>query len=115
MATVGADSLFFARDQGLPIKAIMAPMAVSPLALVAHKELGIKSFQDMKGKKVAISNGSAYWDFLKKKYGWSDSDQVTYNGSLAVWLQDKNLITQAYATNEVSRCSSRTSLTTFSC
>jgi NitT/TauT family transport system substrate-binding protein len=100
MATVAADGLLFARDQGLPIKAIMSPLAVNPTALASHKELGIKSFADMKGHKVAISKGSSYGDYLKKKYAWSDSDQATYNGSLAVWLTDKNLITQLFATNE---------------
>jgi NitT/TauT family transport system substrate-binding protein len=101
MATISADTLLFSRDQGIPMKAFMNPLASLPLVLVAHKEMGIKGFADMKGKKVAVSNGSSYWDFLKKKYGFSDNDKATFQGSIAVWLQDKNLITQSFATNEV--------------
>jgi NitT/TauT family transport system substrate-binding protein len=100
MATINADTLLFARDQGLPVKAVMAPMAINPLAFASHKDLGITGFPAMKGHKIAVSKGVTYWDYLKKQFGFSDSDQTTYNGSLAVWLQDKSLITQVYATNE---------------
>jgi NitT/TauT family transport system substrate-binding protein len=101
MATIGADALLFSRDQGIPIKVLMNPLARLPLGLVAHRELGVKGFEDMKGKKVAVSASSSYWDYMKKKYDWSDGDKATFNGSIAVWLQDKKLITQAFATNEV--------------
>ncbi len=101
IAAVSLDQLLFARDQGIPVKMFMAPQARLPEALVAHKELGITGFEDMVGHKVAVSNGTVYWEFLKGKYGFKDSDKTTYTGSIATWLQDKNLITQAFATNEL--------------
>ncbi len=100
MCAMNCDSLLFARDQGLPLKVIMSPFSQAPQVLVAHKELSITGFADMKGHKVAVSNGSTFWDYLKKKYGYSDGDLETYSGSIASWLQDKTLITQAFATNE---------------
>jgi NitT/TauT family transport system substrate-binding protein len=100
MASVGADNLLFSRDQGMPLKVIMSPTAQLPIAFVAHKEANVKGFDDFKNRPVATSNGTSYWDFMRKKYGLNDANKRTYTGSMAVWLQDKSLICQCIATNE---------------
>ena len=41
-----------------------------------------------------------YWQFLKSKYGFKDSQARPYTFNLAPWLSDKTLTQQGYITNE---------------
>jgi NitT/TauT family transport system substrate-binding protein len=54
----GGNSLMTARAEGLPIKAIGAIFRKSPVALMSLAKLGIKTPQDMIGKRVGIISPS---------------------------------------------------------
>src|SRR5579875_23532 len=96
----GIDSVMIAKQQGIDLVALFAPMQISPQVLIAHKEAGVKGFEDMKGKSIAVSDFANYFDWLAKKYGWSQSQRVKYTGTLQDFLTNKSLITQGYYTAE---------------
>jgi NitT/TauT family transport system substrate-binding protein len=96
----GIDNILVAKQEGIDLVALFAPMQISPQVLIAHKETGIKGFEDMKGKSIAVSDFVYWWDWLVKKYGWSQSQRVKYNGTLQDFLLNKELITQGYYMNE---------------
>ena len=56
----------------------MSSVHAEPITVVARKEAGVKSFEDLKGKRVNIGNpGSgvrATWEVLEAEYGWKRDD-----------------------------------------
>lgn len=96
------DSILHMNAAGFPARAFMTAFQTSPQMLMAHPDSGINSFEDMKGRGVMISQGSraTFWPFLRKKYGWQDTQLRSYSGQLAQWLSDKTLVQQGFVTNE---------------
>ena len=87
---------------GAPIKAVMASMQSDPQVLIAHPDQGIKSIADMKGKPILLSDASvtAFWVWLKSKYGFTDDQVRKYDFSDAPFLADKRAIQEGYLTSE---------------
>ena len=85
-----------------PVKAVAAFMDKDPQVLIAHPDQGINSIADMKGRPILLSDASitAFWVWLKAKYGFSDDQVRKYNYSAAPFLADKRIIQQGYATSE---------------
>jgi NitT/TauT family transport system substrate-binding protein len=54
IGVTGGDQLLSARSQGLPVKAIAAIFRQSPVALMALAESGIKTPQDLVGKRIGV-------------------------------------------------------------
>ncbi len=54
IGVTGGDQLLIARSQGLPLKAIAAIFRQSPVALMALADSGIKTPQDMMGKRIGV-------------------------------------------------------------
>ena len=54
IGVTGADQLLVARSQGLPLKAMAAIFRQSPVALMALADSGIKTPQDMVGKRIGV-------------------------------------------------------------
>jgi NitT/TauT family transport system substrate-binding protein len=100
MGTCSADGLLIAKSQGIDLVGLMAAFQSNPQVLIAHKEQGIKSFADMKGKDIAVSDFANFFDYLANKYGWGQSQRVKYTGTLQDFLANKNQITQGYYTAE---------------
>ena len=93
-----AAAILMARDKGMPVTAFFATYDTHPQVLMFHKENPIKDFADLAGRTVAITPGAAYWDYLQKKYRLKGKvKQINYSGQIALFLQDKALVTQAYA------------------
>ena len=100
-ATLDGGSLLFARDQGIPAVGIFATFQTFPQGLMSHAENPIKTFNDLKGRAVAISPGAGYWLYIEKKYNLAGKVQIiNYNGQLASWLHDPKAVTQNYVTSE---------------
>lgn len=53
----GAVEILQARDKGIPIKAIAAIYKENPIVYFSHKDSGIKTPNDFKGKKIGVKNG----------------------------------------------------------
>ena len=88
--------------EGAPVKAVAAFMQKDPQVLIAHPDQGIHSIADMKGRPILLADASitAFWVWLKAKYGFGDDQVRKYNYSSAPFLADKRVIQQGYATSE---------------
>ena len=85
-----------------PVKAVAAFMQKDPQVLIAHPGQGIRSLADMKGRPILLSDASitAFWVWLKAKYGFTDDQVRKYNFNSAPFLADKRVIQQGYLTSE---------------
>ncbi len=86
----------------VPVKAVAAFMQKDPQVLIAHPDVGIKSLADMKGHPILLGDASvtAFWVWLKAKYGFSDDQIRKYTFSNAPFLADKRIVQQGYVTSE---------------
>ena len=88
--------------QGAPVRAVAAFMQKDPQVLIAHPDAGIRSLADMKGHPIMLSDASvtAFWPWLKAKYGFSDDQVRKYTFNNAPFLADKRLVQEGYLTSE---------------
>ena len=86
----------------VPVKAVAAFMQKDPQVLIAHPDAGIKSLADMKGHPILLSDASvtAFWVWLKSKYGFTDGQVRKYTFNNAPFLADKRIVQQGYVTSE---------------
>ena len=87
---------------GVPLRAVMAIFQKDPQVLISHPRRDINSLADMRGKPVLISAAtmSAFWPWLKAKFGFSDKQIRRYTYNLAPFIQDPNAIQEGYLTSE---------------
>jgi NitT/TauT family transport system substrate-binding protein len=87
---------------GAPIKAVMAVFQKDPQVLIAHPRMDVKRLADMKGKPIMIADASttAFWPWLKARYGFEDSQIRKYTFNLAPFLVDPKAIQEGYLTSE---------------
>jgi NitT/TauT family transport system substrate-binding protein len=85
-----------------PVKAVAAFMQKDPQVLIAHPDTGIASLADMKGRPILLADASitAFWVWLKSKYGFTDAQARKYAFNPAPFLADKRVIQQGYLTSE---------------
>jgi len=86
----------------VPVKAVAAFMQKDPQVLIAHPDAGIASLADIKGHPILLSNASisAFWVWLKAKYGFTDSQVRKYSFNNAPFLADKRIVQEGYLTSE---------------
>jgi len=86
----------------VPVKAVAAFMQKDPQVLIAHPDAGIHSLADMKGHPILLSDASvtAFWVWLKAKYGFTDDQVRKYTFSNAPFLADKRIVQEGYVTSE---------------
>jgi NitT/TauT family transport system substrate-binding protein len=89
-------------QEGIPYVVVAAGFQKDPDILMAHSGVGNDSFEDLKGKPIAVSSGTraSWWLYLKAKYGFSDSQLKSYSFSLAPFFTDPQAIQEAYVTSE---------------
>jgi NitT/TauT family transport system substrate-binding protein len=95
-----ADNVLFARAQRSPVVALMAPLQTSPRCLIVHQSSGIRSFEDLRNMKIAMSSGDAFSLWLRKKFPLEGVTVVPYSGTVALFLHDKNYAQQGYVFSE---------------
>jgi len=85
-----------------PVKAVAAFFQKDPQVLIAHPDTGVAKIADMTGRPILLADASvtAFWVWLKSKYGFTDSQVRKYNYSLAPFLQDRQAIVQGYLSSE---------------
>lgn len=83
-------------------KAVMASFQKDPQVFITHPRDDVKSIADMKGKPIMVSDAtvSAFWQWLKSKYGFEDSQIRKYTFNLAPFLTDEKAIQQGYLSSE---------------
>ena len=85
----------------VPVRAVAAFMQKDPQILIAHPDAGIDSLAQMKGHPILLADASvtAFWVWLKAKYGFTDDQVHPYNSS-AQFLTDRRVVEQGYLTSE---------------
>jgi NitT/TauT family transport system substrate-binding protein len=85
-----------------PIKAVAAFMQKDPQVLIAHPDQGINRLADLKGHPILLGDASltAFWVWLKAKYGFTDAQVRKYTFNSAPFLADRNAAQQGYLTSE---------------
>ena len=88
--------------EAAPVKAVAAFMQKDPQVLIAHPAQGVASIADMKGRPILLSDASitAFWVWLKAKYGFTDAQVRKYTFNAAPFLADRRAIQQGYVTSE---------------
>jgi NitT/TauT family transport system substrate-binding protein len=88
--------------EGAPVKAVAAFMQKDPQVLIAHPDAGVKTIADLKGHPILLSDASvsAFWVWLKSKYGFTDDQVRKYTFNPAPFLADKRAAQQGYLTSE---------------
>jgi NitT/TauT family transport system substrate-binding protein len=88
--------------ESIPFRAIAAMFQKDPAVLIAHPGEGNDSFAALKGKPIMISGDTrvGWWNFLKAKYGYSDSQIRPYTFNLGPFLADRHAIQQGYLGSE---------------
>jgi NitT/TauT family transport system substrate-binding protein len=86
----------------VPVKAVAAFMQKDPQVLIAHPGQGINSIADLKGRPILLADASvsAFWVWLKAKYGFTDDQVRKYTFNAAPFLADKRVVQQGYVTSE---------------
>ena len=94
-------ALNFAQEN-IPYEVVAAGFQKDPDCLIAHPGQGNDSFEDIKGKPIAVSTDTraSWWLYLKSKYGYTDSQLRSYGFSLTPFLTNKADIQEAYVTSE---------------
>lgn len=89
-------------QEGAPVKAVAAFMQKDPQVLIAHPDTGVEKIADLKGHPILLSDASvsAFWVWLKAKYGFTDDQVRKYTFNPAPFLADKRAAQQGYATSE---------------
>lgn len=86
----------------VPVKAVAAFMQKDPQVLIAHPDPAVRSIADLKGRPILLSDASvtAFWVWLKAKYGFTDAQVRKYTFNSAPFLADKRAVQQGYLTSE---------------
>jgi NitT/TauT family transport system substrate-binding protein len=89
-------------NQGAPVRAVAAMMQKDPQVLIAHPDQGIERIEDLKGRPILLSDASvsAFWVWLKSKYGFEDAQIRKYTFNAAPFLADTSVAQQGYLTSE---------------
>ncbi len=88
--------------QDIPFRTVAAIFQKDPAVLIAHPGAGNDSFAAMKGKPIMIGADTrvGWWNFIRSKYGYSDSQIRPYTFNLQPFMADKNAIQQGYIGSE---------------
>jgi len=88
--------------ENIPFRTVAAIFQKEPAVLIAHPGVGNDSFAALKGKPIMISGDTrvGWWNFLKAKFGYSDSQIRPYTFNLGPFLANKNAVQQGYLGSE---------------
>jgi NitT/TauT family transport system substrate-binding protein len=88
--------------ENIPFKVVASMYQKDPSVLIAHPGQGNDNLAALKGKPIMIGGDTrvGWWNFLRAKYGYSDSQIRPYNFSLAPFLADKTAIQQGFLGSE---------------
>ncbi len=89
-------------EAGVPARAVMAVFQKDPQVLITHPREDVQSLADMRGKPIMVADATltAFWVWLRAKYGFTDDQVRKYTYNLAPFLVDEEAIQQGYVTSE---------------
>jgi len=85
-----------------PVVAVMASFQKDPQVLITHPRDDVKDIADLRGKPIMISTDTqtAFWPWLKQKYGFADTQIRPYTFNTAPFLVDKKAVQEGYLGSE---------------
>jgi NitT/TauT family transport system substrate-binding protein len=94
-------ALNFVKEK-IPFRVVASMYQKDPSVLIAHPGQGNDSLAALKGKPIMISadTRAGWWNFLRAKFGYSDSQIRPYNFNLQPFLADKSAIQQGFLGSE---------------
>jgi NitT/TauT family transport system substrate-binding protein len=89
-------------QQGIPAQTVAAFLQKDPQTLVAHADQGVKTLADLKGRPIMVAKFSTqeFWQFLKRKHGFTDEQLRPYTYSAGPFLADDKAVQQGYITED---------------
>lgn len=75
-----ADQVLLARQQGADVVAVFAAMQNSPRCIMVHEKSGIESLDQIKNITLALGDGKAFAEYLKRKVALENVRIVSYSG-----------------------------------
>jgi NitT/TauT family transport system substrate-binding protein len=96
-----ADDVLVARNQDVPLVALMAPIQDGPRCIMVRADSGITSFEQLKNVTLQIDSTRPYIPFLKSKGLLDDSVKLApYFGSVAQLVAGPGYAAQGYNFSE---------------
>ena len=88
--------------ESIPFRVVAAMFQKDPSVLIAHPGQGNDNFPALKGKPIMISadTRAGWWNFLRAKFGYADSQIRPYTFNLQPFLADKRAIQQGFLGSE---------------
>ena len=95
-----ADQVLLARQQGADVVAVFAAMQNSPRCIMVHKSSNIGSLEQLRDLTLALGDGKAFAEYLKRRAPLENVRIVSYSGTVAKFLLDKDYAQQGYVFSE---------------
>ena len=85
-----------------PVRAVAAFFQKDPQVLIAHPDPSLESIADLRGRPILLADASvsAFWVWLKAKYGFTDEMVRKYTFNPAPFIADEQAVQQGYLTSE---------------
>jgi NitT/TauT family transport system substrate-binding protein len=99
-AMSSSDAVLVSVSHGLPLVAVAATLQRDPQGIMVHAGSPVHSFADLNGHTVAVKPGSAWFQYVVKKFNLSNVQEIPATFSVANFLQDPDYIQQAFVTSE---------------
>lgn len=99
-AIANADQVLLAREQGADVVAVFAAMQNSPRCIMVHESSGIESLDQLTNVTLALGDGKAFAEYLKREIPLTDVRIVSYSGTVAKFLIDEKFAQQGYVFSE---------------
>ena len=93
---------FDAVEQNVPTVEVAAMFQKDPQVLIAHPDVGVDKFTDLKKLTLFISKEgvATYYQWLKADFGFTDAQVRPYTFNAQPFLANKNSAMQGYVTSE---------------
>jgi NitT/TauT family transport system substrate-binding protein len=87
-------------SKGLPVTTIATSFQKDLQGIMAHAD--VKDLADLKDKTilVATSGRTAWWPWLRAKFGYTDAQTQPYTFNLQPFFVDNNIVQQSYPSSE---------------
>jgi NitT/TauT family transport system substrate-binding protein len=96
-----ADTILLSRAQGIPLVAVFAPFAVTPLGIMYHADNPLKDFSSLQGRIAYLGLTSNWYRYIIKKYQLEGKFEArNYTGQIGLFLADKKVVSQCFITTE---------------
>jgi NitT/TauT family transport system substrate-binding protein len=93
---------FDAVEQKVPTIAVAAMFQKDPQVLIAHPDMGVQKFEDLKGLTLFVSKEgiASYFQWLKADHKFDEAKVKPYTFNAQPFLTDKSSAMQGYVTSE---------------